>query len=218
MSMLDRLINIKMLICKDSSFHIPKKDMGEVKYSISLEYFDNFIKWLSDMIPKNVSEFADRTSLSRVYVNDIYKCIRDNGFLDKYLSLQFDHTNTGLYVEIILSFEETLENIVNSLNSSMEKIHILQLMKTRVMGIKFLKKFIFEQNIQEDVLRYEDLDNIIEDVLENIEMYLERIDDNKTPMYVSTIPYTDPSTVHKNTVDHFGVGAYVTMSLESNPA
>ena len=184
---------LELLTCQDKVFRLPNVKMTQVKYPISYEYFDDFLEWLMEQTLNDRSDVIE--------TNEIYNCLRDNGFIDNYLFLQFDYEKSlpRLYVEIMFSFRERFSQTINELKSDMEKLKKINLLKKRVLGIKFIKQFSFEGNIRKDDERYEDFEFLLDDIESYLNVFLDILDKNRTPKYISEIPYTDPEIIRKNT-------------------
>ena len=196
-------------ICKNMIVRSPSRDniTKKLEYSISSEDLDAFLNFLGTEILKDSSPFEDNNGLLRIYVNDIYTCLRDSGFIDRYLLLHFDHKDNknnkrgiiDLHGEVLFSFSEIYEQLLSTFTSNQEKLVFLEMFKKRILGIQFLTEFINEKNSKEDNLRYADFKAILNDLLVTTNLNLDIFDDNRTPIYSSKIPYTPPEEIMKNT-------------------
>jgi len=152
----------KQYFCRDTKLRLPTKEvMSELPFSI--QDFDNFVDWIGREVIHNTSFFKDPHGVIRKTINEIYKCVRDNGFLDQYLVLHFDHIDNEreLYLIAMASSSDIWDQTLFNTKSNDERVSKIKNFQQRLLRIQLLREFSNNQNSAEDNKRYGDFDRLL---------------------------------------------------------
>ena len=176
MKMADILIR-KQYFCKDKKLRLPTKEVvSELPFSV--QDFDNFVDWIGRELIHNTSGFKDHHGIIRKSINEIYKCVRDNGFLDQYLILHFDHIDNEkeLYPIVLTHSSIIWDQKLSNTKSNDDRVAIINNFQKRLLRIQLLREFSNDQNSVEDNKRYGDFDRLLYMMSTGMEFNLEIYD------------------------------------------
>ena len=178
---MEDILIIKQYFCRDTKLRLPTKEtMSELP--ISIQDFNDFVDLIQRKV--NTTGFEDPRGVMSTSINEIYKCVRDNGFLDQYLALHFEHTDDErkLY-PIVLTAHTLMWAPLHKIKSNNERVAKIERFQKRLLRVQLLRKFSDDQNVVEDNKRYGDLDRVLYMMSIGMEYKLDTFNLKRPPLF-----------------------------------
>ena len=171
----------KKYFCRDTKLRLPTREvMSELP--ISIQDFNDFVDLIARKV--NTTGFEDPHGVMSTSINEIYKCFRDNGFLDQYLALHFQHIDdeSKLYSSVLTAYSLAWAHLYR-MESNDERVAKIKRFQKRLLRIQLLREFSDDQNFVEDNKRYGDFDRVLYMMSAGMEYKLDKFNLIRQPLF-----------------------------------